>query len=151
MVTAAGSYSATAPLSSAGPWIMQMVAFRTPSGGPVLVSIAVTPVNPSIAVGAYQQFTATGTYSDGSHQDLTNSVIWASSVSSVATISSRGLATGVAAGSTTIQASSGSINGSTSLTVTAGFSVSPRASVVTFTQTLQFTATYRLRECHLVG
>ena len=35
MVTATGSYSATAPLSSA-PWIMQMVAFRTPvSGGDI--------------------------------------------------------------------------------------------------------------------
>jgi hypothetical protein len=33
MVTAIGSYSATAPLSSSGPWIMQMVAFRTPSSG----------------------------------------------------------------------------------------------------------------------
>ncbi len=32
MVTAVGSYSATAPLSS-GQWIMQMVAFRTPVGG----------------------------------------------------------------------------------------------------------------------
>ena len=31
MVTSIGSYSATAPLSS-GQWIMQMVAFRTPSG-----------------------------------------------------------------------------------------------------------------------
>jgi fibronectin type 3 domain-containing protein len=34
MVTASGSYSANAPLSSAGPWIMQMVAFRTPSLSP---------------------------------------------------------------------------------------------------------------------
>ena len=31
MVTATGSYSATAPLSSSGQWIMQMVAFRTAS------------------------------------------------------------------------------------------------------------------------
>ena len=32
MVTAAGSYNATAPISPAGSWIMQLVAFRTPSG-----------------------------------------------------------------------------------------------------------------------
>jgi hypothetical protein len=141
-VSATGSYSATAPLSSSGSWIMQMVAFRTASGsGPVLVSIAVTPTSPSIAVGTKQQFTATGTYSDGSKQDLTNSATWTSSVPSVATISSTGLATGIAAGSTTIQAAVGSINGSTGLTVTAGFSVSPRAAVVTFTQTQQFNAT----------
>ena len=32
MVTATGSYSATAPVNPSGPWIMQMVAFRTPGG-----------------------------------------------------------------------------------------------------------------------
>ena len=123
-------------------WIMQMVAFRANAGGgPVLTSIAVTPVNPVITVGSPQQFTATGTYSDGSHQDLTNSATWTSSIPSVATISSSGLATGVTPGTTTIQAAVGAINGSTSLTVTAGFSVSPRTTVVTYTQTQQFTAT----------
>jgi len=35
MLTAAGSYSASAPVSPSGAWIMQMVAFRTPSGGTV--------------------------------------------------------------------------------------------------------------------
>jgi fibronectin type 3 domain-containing protein len=34
MVTTAGSHNATATLGSAGPWIMQMVAFRTPSTSP---------------------------------------------------------------------------------------------------------------------
>ena len=111
-------------------------------GGPVLTSITVTPTNPSISVGSPQQFTATGNYSDGSHQDLTNSATWTSSIPSVATINSTGLATGVAAGSTTIQATVGAINGSTTLTVTAGFRQSRRATrVVTFTQTQQFTAT----------
>jgi hypothetical protein len=90
----------------------------TVTGSPVLVSIAVTPVNPSITVGGQQQFTATGTYSDGSHQDLTTSATWTSSSSGVATINTAGLATGVGAGSTTIQAAVGTINGSTSLTVT---------------------------------
>jgi hypothetical protein len=36
-----------------------------------LVSISVTPANPSIAKGLNQQFTATGTYSDSSTQNLT--------------------------------------------------------------------------------
>ena len=81
-----------------------------------LVSIAVTPTNPSIAAGKLQQFTATGTYSDGSHQDLTSSATWTSSAPAVATINSTGLATAFAVGSTTIQATSGSINGSTGLT-----------------------------------
>ncbi len=42
----------------------------TVTTGLTLVSIAVTPVNPSISVGTPQQFAATGTYSDGSHQDV---------------------------------------------------------------------------------
>jgi hypothetical protein len=33
MVTATGSYSATAPINPSNPWIMQMVAFRAASGG----------------------------------------------------------------------------------------------------------------------
>jgi trimeric autotransporter adhesin len=38
-----------------------------------LTSISVTPVNPSVAIGLTLQFTATGNYSDGSTQNLTNS------------------------------------------------------------------------------
>jgi hypothetical protein len=39
MTTVVDSYSATAPLDSSGPWIMQMVAFRTPSGGNQLTAL----------------------------------------------------------------------------------------------------------------
>src|SRR5208283_5476847 len=85
---------------------------------PTLVSIAVTPTSTSLTVGQQQQFTATGTYSDGSQQNLTSTATWTSGSTSVATISAGGLATAVAAGSTTIKATSGSINGSASLTAT---------------------------------
>jgi hypothetical protein len=88
---------------------------------PVLVTIAVTPANALIAVGGTQQFTATGTYSDGSTQNLTSTATWSSSATGVATISTTGLASGVGAGQTTIEAASGAINGSTTLTVTTGF------------------------------
>jgi len=73
----------------------------------------------TITVGKQQQFAATGTYSDGTHQDLTSTAMWTSSAPSVATISSGGLATGVSVGSTTVQATLATINGSTALTVTA--------------------------------
>ncbi|MGD0169371.1 MAG: DUF3443 family protein [Smithella sp.] len=88
-----------------------------------LASIAVTPANPGILSGAVAtiQFTATGTYSDITTKNLTTSVTWSSSNTAVATISntsgSNGLATLLAAGQTTITASSGSITGSTLLTV----------------------------------
>lgn len=86
-----------------------------------LVSIVVTPVNPSITVGQTQQFTTTGTYSDASTQDLTKTAHWSSSSSGVATInngvSGGGLASGQGAGSATIAATFQGISGSTTLTV----------------------------------
>ena len=110
-----------------------------------LVSIAVTPANPSIAVGRQQQFTATGTYSDGSHQNLTSTATWTSSAPSVATISGGGLATGLAAGNTVIKATLGSISGSTSLAVTAAtlvsIAVTPANPSIAVGQQQQFTAT----------
>ena len=48
-----------------------------------LVSIAITPPTPSIALGTTQQLTATGTYADNSTQNLTTSVTWASATISV--------------------------------------------------------------------
>jgi len=88
-----------------------------------LVGISVSPANPGIKVGATQQFKATGTYYDTSTAvfstaDITTSVSWTSSTSSVATINSVGLASGVATGSVTIAATSGLVSGSTTLTVT---------------------------------
>src|SRR5208282_66488 len=71
-----------------------------------LVSISVTPTNPSIAAGTTEQFTATGKYSDGSTQNLTSTATWNSSATGVATITAGGLATGVA-GSSTISATVG--------------------------------------------
>jgi len=89
-----------------------------------LVSIAVTPANPGIALGTTQQYSATGTFSDNTTQDLTTSATWSSSVPSVATISntagSNGRATSVGTGTTTILAVSGGHSGSTTLTVTGG-------------------------------
>jgi YVTN family beta-propeller protein len=98
-------------------------------GGDVsLTSIAITPANPSIAIGATQQFTATGNYSDGSTKDLTASAMWLSSTIAVATINSTsGLATAIAEGTSTITASSTARTGSTTLTVTSGGGGGPGA------------------------
>jgi len=85
-----------------------------------LVSIAVTPTNPSIVPDNSQQFTATGTYSDGTTDDITTEVTWSSSDTSVATIDGSGYATAITAGTTTITATLGDISGATTLTVTSG-------------------------------
>ena len=66
-----------------------------------------------------QQFTATGTYSDNSTQNLTSQVTWASATHSTATITAGGLATGVGAGTSSISATLGLVVGSTVLTVSA--------------------------------
>ena len=113
-----------------------------------LVSIGVSPAGASIGpAGQQQQFTATGTYSDGSQQNVTTAVIWTSSNPVAATISnvfgSAGLATSVGSGNTTIMATSGSISGSTTLTVAplSGLAVTPASASITRGSTQQFTAT----------
>jgi uncharacterized protein YjdB len=88
-----------------------------------LVSIAVTPPTPSIANGTTQQFTATGTYTDGSTGDLTASATWSTIAGTgTATIENGpndGLATAATVGTVTVRATSGMISGDALLTVTA--------------------------------
>src|SRR2546427_1592372 len=93
-------------------------SFHLTAKNATLVSIGVTPANPNLPQGLTRQFTATGTYSDSSTQDLTAQVAWSSSNTGVATIDSAGLATSVAAGTTTITATLGLVSGNTTLTVT---------------------------------
>lgn len=82
-----------------------------------VTAIAVAPATASIAVGATQQFTATGSFTDHVDRDITATATWTSSAVGVATISTAGLATGVGGGTTTITAAVGAINGTASLTV----------------------------------
>ncbi len=131
---------------SLSPRVLLLIGLALPIAGctnPLVDSITVSPTSQSIGVGQSAQFTATGTYGHGaSHptttSDITNSVAWTSSVPSVATISSSGVATGVSAGATTITASiqgyTGTISASATLVVsgTSG-GVSPGAALVGLT------------------
>ncbi|MCA9539943.1 MAG: right-handed parallel beta-helix repeat-containing protein, partial [Myxococcales bacterium] len=76
-------------------------------------SIEIAPLDAEVPAGRTQQFNAIAVYSDGSRRDATLTVQWASSNPAVATIDSagadRGLATGVAAGMTTITAAMGEV------------------------------------------
>jgi len=89
-------------------------------------SIAVTPGTQSLASGKTAQFTAMALVGHAGHppQNVTNSVTWTSSDTTVATISAGGLATGVGAGTATITASTtgfgGLISGTATLTVIGG-------------------------------
>jgi len=114
-----------------------------------LVSIGLTPANPSIAAGLTAQFVATGVYTDNSTQNLTTSVAWTSSDPTVAAVSnasgSNGLATALGQGSVTITASSGAVSGSTGLTVTpatlVSIAVTPANPSIANGTTEQFVAT----------
>jgi 6-phosphogluconolactonase (cycloisomerase 2 family) len=111
---------------------------------PTLQSISITPPNPSVLQGTTQQFTATGTYSNGSTLDITSNVAWTSTKTSVATINSTGLASGVSTGTSTIGAKLGSISGSTILTVPppalVSISVTPANPTILTSGTQQFAA-----------
>src|SRR5579859_591101 len=110
-----------------------------------LNSITVTPANPSVPLGRLVQFIATGNYSDGTHHNLTDAVTWSSGTTTTATISSLGLATTKAQGSTLISATLGSITGTSTLSVTAPvldlIQVTPANGTVILPATQQFTAT----------
>src|SRR5439155_4793314 len=92
-----------------------------------------------------QQFTAIGTFSDGSTANLTATATWQSSNAGVASVNSSGLATGIAAGTATITASQGAKSGSATLTVAVpalqSIVVTPAAASIGVSQTQQFTAT----------
>ncbi len=122
-------------------------SFTVTVNGATLTSIAITPANPpSFAKGTTEQFTATGTYSDSSTQNLTTVVTWTSSNTSVLTINSSGLATGTGAGSATISAAyQGKTATTPSVQVTAAtvasIAVTPANASITTTGTQQYTAT----------
>jgi hypothetical protein len=110
-----------------------------------LTGIAVTPGNAVTAFGITQQFTATGTFSDGTSRDITDQVTWAALPGTVATINDAGLATPVSVGTATIQASSAGITASTTLRVTAktlvSIEVTPAGQTIDVGSTLQLAAT----------
>jgi hypothetical protein len=116
----------------------------------LLASIALAPTGTSIAKGTTKQFTATGTLADSVQQVLTTYATWSTSTPGVATISntagSKGLATAVSEGTTTITAEFLSITSSqATLTVTPAFlnaiTVSPVNPSIVLGTTKQFIAT----------
>jgi hypothetical protein len=84
-----------------------------------LLSLKVTPNNPSVSVGQTLQLTATGIYSGGFTQDLTTKARWLSFNTLMATVSEGGLVTGMAPGYVNITATVGLLTSPiTILTVT---------------------------------
>ncbi len=86
-----------------------------------LASINVTPPAPQVAAGGATQLTATGTYTDGSMQDLTSTATWVSSAPGVATVAA-GLvncsASATTSAAATISASGATATGTTGASTT---------------------------------
>ncbi|MDP3153580.1 MAG: Ig-like domain-containing protein [Archangium sp.] len=117
---------------------------------PALDRLELTPLGVQLPTGLVQAYEATGTFSDGSLADLTSSVTWSSSAPAVASVSSTGLATGLAAGTTQVTATLSGVTGSTPLIVTSVYvtsiSVSPASSTLPRGVRAAFTATAMLSD-----
>ncbi len=115
----------------------------------VLTAITVTPANSAVAKGLTQNFTAEGTYSDGSVANLTSTVAWSSSDEALVTISNASGEAGKAStrqvGSVTIRAASGGYTGETPFTVTeavlTGLEVTPASVSIPNGTSRQFSVT----------
>jgi len=118
----------------------------------VLESIDLSPLTPSVALGLTVPMTATGNYSDGSTQDLTDTVAWTSDMTGIATVSNapglEGLVTSVAVGTAQITATPGAVQSSTNVSITSAvlttIDVTPATPSIALglTVALQATGTY---------
>lgn len=87
-------------------------------GPAALKSIAVSGPS-SVAIGGHAQFQATGTYTDGTQQDLSSSATWSIAPGFRAQVNSSGLLTPVSTGLASVTASSGAVSGAATAEVTA--------------------------------
>jgi uncharacterized protein YjdB len=117
---------------------------------PTLMSISILPASPTIAATTTLQFHALGNYSDGSVQNVTRQVTWASSNTGVAQILGTGASRGQAPGNSSISATLGSITGSTTLNVTnatiVSITVMPPSQTIAVATTLDFSAAGRFSD-----
>lgn len=108
-----------------------------------LEQISVNPKGQSVMAGTTLQYTATGSYSDGTTQVLTN-VAWSTSNSALATISQTGLLTAIAEGNINVVAVSGTLRGTSKVTVSppnlVSISVAANSPTIAPNQTTQFSA-----------
>ena len=104
--------------NSVGESASSNITSATTLPNPTLQTIGVTSDKNAVEWGINPQFIATGSYSDASTKNLTASVLWSSTNPAVATVDAIGIVTTRGIGDTTIQAASGTVTGSKTLTVT---------------------------------
>lgn len=100
---------------------------------PTVTELTVTgATGPLTTSGQTVQLTATVTLSDGTVQDQTNAAGWASSDTTVATVSTTGLVTAVGSGSTEIRATHEGVSGTLTILVEIVFSQGSLTILQTF-------------------
>jgi hypothetical protein len=113
-LTSCGGEGRNTPTRNTGVRQVDGVSERTV----ILRTISITPSNPlGIDSGTQLHFSAMGSFSDNTVQDLTTTVVWTSSDASIATISnapdSNGRAIAISRGYCSISATLGNISNST--------------------------------------
>ncbi len=142
-----GVSAGTANIAASMNGVSATTAITVTAAAKTISAIAITPATANLAAGATQQFTATATYTDSTQADVTSTVTWTSSQTSVATVSTAGVAKAIAAGSATITAAMNGVQSTAMMTVTAPvktlatISVTPSSATVAPGATQQFTAT----------
>ena len=105
-------------------WTSALALYNTIQGGmqppapPTVTSIALNQVNVAVDTGATVQLTATATMSDGTVQNVTSTCNWQTGNEGIATVTG-GLVTGVAAGTTDVIASVGTVSTTATVVVSA--------------------------------
>ncbi|HEY1075931.1 MAG TPA: Ig-like domain-containing protein [Fontimonas sp.] len=127
-VTAVGGNSTTTTITASKNGVTGSLPVRVSAAA--LESIQVSPASAKMAVQGFEkQFTATGIFSDGTTGDITDQVVWKSTMLGRATISNadgeKGLLT------------TGNLPGDTMITASAGGKDSPAVTVTVTSDTLQ--------------
>jgi len=109
-----------------------------------LTGLAITPQDAELSIGLTLQYTATGTFSDNSTQDVSIPATWVSSDTSVATIDAAGLAKAVEFGTTTISGAWQGLEASANLLVIGNILksiiITPEEATIAKGTTVQFIA-----------
>ncbi len=110
-----------------------------------IVSISVDPATLTLPVSGTRAFVARALLSDGTALDVSASATWSSDSPSIATVSSAGLVTAVAAGTAHVQATLAGVSGTSTVTVPAAtvtdLRVDPGTASTTVGGTVTFAAT----------
>jgi Abnormal spindle-like microcephaly-assoc'd, ASPM-SPD-2-Hydin/CARDB len=144
IATTTGSHSATAPLSSSGTWIMQMVAFHPPIAATGSFRLSPSPVSLSVAQGNQGTSTLTTALSGGFNSSISLTASGAPTGTTASFSPSTLAAPGSGSSVMTITVGSATPAGTYYITVTGSGSGVQQSAVVTLTVTAASSSTLTL-------